>query len=271
MRSSRILQATVLLVSGMVASGGTEAQAAFPGENGSIAFVGQFVEGGFWDDQPALYSLSSDAKRITRITSHYPSYPAFSPDGRTLATGPGSIYTMNPDGTGLRRLTDGFEDTQPAWSPDGSKIAFRSSRSGSWDIWVVNIDGSGLQNLTNTGHGDLDPAWSPDGKQIAFGTYREGDQEVFVMDSDGTDPRNVTNNPDEDDREPTWSPDGGHIAFASGPIDAGSDIFVTDRLGQTRIQLTEGPHSDYAPAWSPTGRRSPSYARERVTARTSSS
>jgi Tol biopolymer transport system component len=69
---------------------------------------------------------------------------------------------MNADGSGLKRLTNNdASDRQPAWSPDGTKIAFNSERDGNREIYVMNADGSGLTRLTNNDASDWDPAWSP--------------------------------------------------------------------------------------------------------------
>jgi len=122
---------------------------------------------------------------------------------------------MNADGTDPRNLTNHPRfDSGPAWSPDGTRIAFNSDRDGNPEIYVMNADGTDPRNLTNDPDFDVLPAWSPDGSRIAFTSDRdEGDDEVcvmcddevYVMNADGTDPRNLTNNPAED-TQPVWSP-----------------------------------------------------------------
>ena len=76
---------------------------------------------------------------------------------------------MNADGSNVRRLTtaDG-DDTAPAWSPDGSKIVFRSTRDGNFEIYSMNADGTGQTRLTNHSRADTSPSWSPDGSKIVF-------------------------------------------------------------------------------------------------------
>ena len=118
---------------------------------------------------------------------------------------------MNPDGTELTRLTDdpGWDGT-PAWSPDGTQIAFASERLGSPVIMLMNADGSDQRALTEATYASLMPVWSPDGAQIAFASTRsyevqrqggrqevDGGFELWVMNADGSDPQRITGNPED--------------------------------------------------------------------------
>ncbi len=95
---------------------------------------------------------------------------------------------MNADGTEVRQLTDNDDwDWFPAWSPDGTRIAFESDRDGDDEIFVMKADGTQVRQLTDNDDRDSGPAWSPDGKHIAFVSNRYGNSEIFVMNADGTD------------------------------------------------------------------------------------
>ena len=111
------------------------------------------------------------------------------PDGAS----PLDIYVMNADGSGTRRLThNAGYNAEPAWSPDGRKIAFRGTRDGNREIYVMNADGSNQRNLTRNPAKDVRPSWSPDGRRIAFVSDRDGRLEAHVMNADGSGQRSLT-------------------------------------------------------------------------------
>ena len=172
----------------------------------------------------------------------------------------GDIYVMNAAGSGVTRLTtDPAMDFDPAWSPDGTQIAFRSHRDGNEEVYIMNADGSHQQNLSNAAPGgDYSPAWSPNGQWIAFMSDRGGNPNVWVMRPDGSDLRQVTDLPGISEY-PTWSPDSRRIAFhcTFGHVLPGGtgdfEICVVNADGTELTQLTDAPGESKLPAWSPDG------------------
>jgi Tol biopolymer transport system component len=188
--------------------------------------------------------------------------PDWSPDGTKIAfwsphQESTAIFTMNPDGSGLKQITptDEISGYDPAWSPDGTKIAFAS-----WSgIHVMNADGSDVKRLTN-GVLDMNPVWSPDGTKIAFERQRERAAGVYnniwVMNaSDGTGQVNLTSNaPGIFAFAPAWSPDGTKIAFSNDTVLGDTEIYTMNASGSSRTALTNTPTvAEYVSAWSPDG------------------
>jgi WD40-like Beta Propeller Repeat len=133
------------------------------------------------------------------------------------------IYTMNLDGSDLTNITvgNGFDDRHPAWSPDGTKIAFDSVRNGESGIYTMNPDGSGEAQLTqsSTGNFDINPDWSPDSARLAFSrgtddTFTFPGGLTYIMNADGSE---LAQHPNAG-FAPSWSPDGLYIASGGGGI-----------------------------------------------------
>ena len=135
-----------------------------------------------------------------------------------------------------------------------SKIAFSNHYDSPADIFVVNSDGTGLVNLTNSPARETNPVWSPDGGAIAFVNDAGGfgiSPDICVMDADGSNVINLTND-GAIDSSPSWSPDGTKISFHSMRDHGWSDIFVMNKDGSDVINLTPGHgHGGNSPAWSP--------------------
>ena len=168
-----------------------------------------------------------------------------------------SVYVMSSDGSDRTWLTEGQAGflAAPSWSPDGSKIAFVSDRSGNPDIWVMDRDGTNLVDLTKNTAKDHSPAWSPDGEWIAFASVRDSLYwELYLMHPDGSGVQRLTWWEDASDLSPTWSPDGMRLAFAS-KRDGNWEIYSMDRDGGNLARLTNHPADDTNPAWSPDGSR----------------
>ena len=165
------------------------------------------------------------------------------------------IYVMDADGWERLPNTSGG-DTEPKWSPDGTRIAYVSDGGASMgDIFVMDADGHNRVKIANTLYNETGPAWSPDGKRIAFtsrvpmAANRDGEWDIFVMDADGSNQTNITNSP-SNEFDPTWSPDGSWIAFTSDQ-DSTLDIHMMDTDGSGNTNLTNSPFKEYDPSWSP--------------------
>lgn len=229
------------------------------------------------DDDSEIYVMNADGSDPVRLTheSGLDAHATWSPDGNRIAFvsdrgGNAEIYMMNADGTGVVRLTDdGGADAYPTWSPDGERIAFArhpgegrstslvttivadyvingrdftSIRAFNGDIYVVNVDGSGLTRLTDDPANDSHPTWSPDGSRIAFSSSRDGNDEIYVMNADGSNPVRLTSD-EASDHKPLWYPAWDRILFDS---DRGGDlnVWMMDPDGTGLVQLTSDPGDD---------------------------
>jgi hypothetical protein len=171
-----------------------------------------------------------------------------------------NIYARNVNGTGVVQLTTDGVSNQPAWSPDGRRIAFSSRRGGTGgDIYVMDADGSNVVRRTFTASANRNggPAWSPDGRKIAFthweGVGGSGVVTVVSADDDGTSAIALTKG-----CMPSWSPDGGRIAFSAPNCNdyVPDNLFVMSVDGSNVVQLTRDTAAlNWDAAWSPDGRK----------------
>lgn len=180
---------------------------------------------------------------------------------KDLPPGNREVFTMNPDGTDQRNLTNRLGDERrPTFSADGNKIAFQSLRDGNWEIYTMNADGTGQTNVSKSPDTeDYFPVFSPDGTKIAFAKFKDGRFDIYTMSSDGTGQTNLTNDVAAD-FYPGWSPDGKRIVFMHNPHSpdaserAGNwEIYTANPDGSGLTNLTNHPAGDLHPAFSPDG------------------
>jgi len=273
---------SVLLLATLAACNGELPSGPAAG-SGRLAFATN-RNSGQWD----IYLMNQNGTGVAQLDPSLANdlWPSWSPDGkrivyqsdRTLKPGPPdtvitgidttityppvafyNLYVINTDGTGVQRLApDTTNDIQPAWSPDGTKIAFSTDRdAGDYEVYVMHADGTNPVRLTNSPGEDGQPAWSPDGSKLAFATTRDAPTdslhpEIYVMSAlDGSGPANLTRNAAAD-IEPAWSPDGTKIAFASDRSGQ-FEIWVMNANGTNPVRLTNSAAPAEFPAWSPDG------------------
>jgi TolB protein len=166
------------------------------------------------------------------------------------------VWTIDADGTDLTRLTRSrWPEFDPTWSPDGTRIAFRSDRNDDSEIWVMNADGSHRRRLTR----GLSPAWSPDASKIAYASPGEincppgrGSRctGISIMNADGSGQHRL---PHTDGGEyPSWSPDGKRIAFNSNLT--GSHVMYIARADGSKVVDLSRVGEGWQVDWSPDGR-----------------
>ena len=265
-RHARRAVAAVLLTLLVIASATGPVAANFPGRNGQIVFQ-RFDADGNWQIWVANPDLSHQ-RQITFGPSDN-SFPAWSPDGSRIAfqshrTDPDptdeidiqEIFTMRPDGSDVRQITDLASDTEkPGWSPDGRWLLFASSGADyprSMGIYIVRSNGSGaprrLTRLSGTSFWQELARFSPDGKAIEYTEYRPAanpdepeESALIIARADGSHPRQITpwelRAVDAD-----WSPDGRRLVFASrlASRDFIQSIMVVDADGRHPRELTDG-------------------------------
>jgi Tol biopolymer transport system component len=181
---------------------------------------------------------------------------------RSDRDGDAELFTLQATGENPAALTenDGIADTQPAWSPDGRRIAFVRTmpQSGRSDLWTATSQGRARVRLTSTPFPERDPSWSPDGTRIVYAarTRGSGPFRIFVVKADGTARAQLTTQPSGSaDRSPVWSPDGTKIAFMSNREGGFPEIYVMNADGTGEQALTANAVIDANPTWSPDGTR----------------
>jgi Tol biopolymer transport system component len=219
-----------------------------------------FLTSALLPTEPSAQTTSPEGKIVYVKQGTEPS------DNCDLQSGCDDLWVMDADGTNQTNLTNtpDTNEGQPAWSPDGTKIAFtgpgaRPNEDGVrlGDIYVMDADGTNRTNLTDTPDFlDYRPSWAPSGAQLTFvrevpGQIISEQQDIFVIDANGENANNLTQT-DANEDDPAWAPDGTKIAF-SGVRNGGEEILTMDPDGQNEEILTgDGSDAfDEAPDWSP--------------------
>jgi Tol biopolymer transport system component len=226
---------------------------------GTIAFTATTEAFGQGD----VYVIHADGSQLRRLTNTaaWEQGVTWAPDGRSLATvrvtGRGALYRLFLDRRKPRLLYKETSSTRgilrdPAWSPDGRRIAFASTRSGTYAIWTIGLDGS-LRQVTSVSSSA--PTWAPNGRRLAYsGLSSRGHGTIFVVGLDGRRRRDVSHAP-VDDSFPVWSPNGKWIAFRSlnrewkaHEVDS---LDIVNPAGTVRERLLSSEGFVAPVAWSP--------------------
>jgi TolB protein len=192
--------------------------------------------------------------------------PRISPDNSRLA-----FASLGKEGWSIRMFSldlgrmvsfpggsAGGNNFSPAWSADGSKIAFSSGRTGAPEIWISDAGGGGARQITSFRKADVAPTWNPrTNAQLAFVSGRTGEPQIYIMDQDGSNVQRLTDGGYA--ISPSWSPNGQFLTFSwnrkYGPgAPGGQDIYVMDIASKRWLQLTHESGSNDFPCWAPDGR-----------------
>jgi TolB protein len=196
-----------------------------------------------------MHSLSTGQRRVIAGYSGLNTSAAASPDGTKVAmilskSGSPNVWVCNADGTGLKKLTSGLEDSSPCWSPDGRWICFATKKAERRRLAKVPAGGGEVQYLSTAGAPNpTEPDWSPDGKWIAF-TSQTGDFNICVMPVDGSLPPTVL----VAGQNPSWSPNSRTLVFNHGG-NAHQTLSVLDVFTKQYKDCRRATGSNSQPAW----------------------
>ena len=235
-----------------------QAQAAFPGENGRLAFA--VPSGGY--DIVTVKRNGKDVRNLTEGARGASRDPSYSADGKRIVfvssrDGGPDIYLMDANGGSVTRVTAQFDDAaNPGFTPDGDSIVFEADGK----VRSVDVDGSNMNALVKGGQ----PALSPDGKTLAFVRESHGDEDIFVASPSGAHAENLTRDfrtkkKDVGFLAPSFSPDGRDIVFNSNlsrrfpdrPFQ--DDLYAMTANGKRLERLTRSKQDEFGATFSPDG------------------
>ncbi len=273
MYTTTAVAAAMVLAGLLVALAGTaqQAGATFPGENGRIAFASNRTTGEGVDNPEGdheIFAMEPDGTGLTQLTHNaaLDFDPEWSQDGQKIAFESNrdlfsDIFVMKADGSGQTNVTNNRAfDRSATFAPGGERIAFESNLSadvdnptGDTEIFSINLDGSGLVQLTNNTARDFFPDYKPNGRKIAFVSDRDFAPGIYKMSANGTKQQRVSRGSGTVFASPSFSPDGSKITFTSNE-DGGDDVYVmrTNGSGQKRLTVNGVP-TDSGPVFSPDG------------------
>ncbi|MYN15626.1 Tol-Pal system protein TolB [Rugamonas sp. FT107W] len=225
---------------------------AWSPDGGKVAYVS------FEQKKPVVYvqNLATQARTVVANEKGSNSSPAWAPDGGKLAVslsmdGHTQIYTVNANGGGLHRVSDGTGasiDTEAQFSADGQSIYFVSDRSGGPQIYRMNADGSDAKRITFGGSYNISPRISPDGTTLAYISQREGNYQLYVMDlATGQETRLSDST---DDLSPSFAPNGKYIIYSTEAAGRKS-LMVVSVDGRVKQRLTAQDGDVRQPVWGP--------------------
>lgn len=222
--------------------------AAAPGTNGRIAFQ---TPG---ESAAAVAVVNADGSGLRSFADG--EAPAWAPGSLRIAFAAGGEIVIRDLATDAETVVSaaGFTLSSPAWSADGTKLAFvgNETATGQIDIWTANADGTGLARVTNDAAVDAEPAFTPDGTKLVFATDRDGNFEIYAINVDGTTPVRLTNDP-APDRDPDVAPNGATVAFVRDTDAAEAAVWTMNLDGTNAVAFTDGTFPAMAPAYSPDG------------------
>lgn len=169
------------------------------------------------------------------------------------------IFSIDLASGAIRQLSSGrnHHDMSPRWSPDGKRIAFKSSRSGNWDVYVMNADGTNVVRLTDSPANDHDPVWMPDGRSVVISSDRDSREDLFRVWLADRRVERLTRHTVGRAIMPSVSPDGRSIAYAAQTLQRLQfwefQIHVLD-LATGTIRALDQSGGTCWPSWSPDGR-----------------